>query len=165
MQLATLATLALAPTPLPLVAAAARLAFGCIVDRHPDLFDRLGEHGRKTFGFDPVDLPFAFVVRPAFGSIQVVRSLSDDTDASAAGTFVSLLALLEGRADGDALFFSREIEVAGDMEAVLALRNALDNCGLDLPADLAASLGPLGPLVRTACEALRSRVLDHATWN
>jgi len=37
-----------------------------------------------------------------------------------------MIELLEGRADGDALFFSRTLTVEGDMEAVVALRNAID---------------------------------------
>ncbi|PSC04199.1 hypothetical protein SLNSH_15190 [Alsobacter soli] len=133
--------------------------------RHPELADRLGDHRAKTFGFDPVDLPFAFVIRPEAGAIEAVRRLPAALDAAASGPFFALLALLEGRVDGDALFFSREIEVSGDMEAILALRNALDDCGIDLPTELAASSGPLGPLMKAACERVRARVLERGAWN
>ena len=52
-QLPSLASLALAPAPLPLIAAAARFAFKGVMGRHPELADRLGDHRAKTFGFDP----------------------------------------------------------------------------------------------------------------
>jgi predicted lipid carrier protein YhbT len=34
--------------------------------------------------------------------------------------------LLEGKLDGDALFFSRDLVVDGDTEAVVMLRNIID---------------------------------------
>ena len=57
-----------------------------------------------------------------------------------------LIDLAEGRLDGDALFFSRDLAVEGDTEAVVALRNAVDDAEIDLTADLASMFGPLaGP--------------------
>ncbi|AGH97674.1 hypothetical protein A11S_851 [Micavibrio aeruginosavorus EPB] len=35
--------------------------------------------------------------------------------------------MIDGRYDGDALFFSRDIYIEGDTEAVVCLRNALDD--------------------------------------
>ncbi len=35
--------------------------------------------------------------------------------------------MIDGSLDGDALFFSRALRVTGDTEAVVALRNALDD--------------------------------------
>jgi hypothetical protein len=64
-------------------------------------------------------------------------------DAMVKGPLVLLLALLEGRVDGDAEFFARELDVSGDMEAIVALRNALDDSSIDLPSDLAPIAGPL----------------------
>lgn len=77
------------------------------------------------------------------------------------GELVLLLALLEGRIDGDAVFFSRDLAVSGDMEAMLALRNALDDCEINLPSDLADMAGPLAPLVRRAGEQIRERALGR----
>ncbi len=166
MQLPALLSLALAPAPTPLVEAAARFALASVMKRHPELRDRLGDHAGKTFGFAPADLPFAFLVSAEGPSIEVVRSLRGyQADAVAKGPILSLLALLEGRVDGDALFFSREITVSGDMEAMLALRNAIDDCSLDLPTDLAAAAGPFGPLLKAVCERVRHRVLERAAWN
>ena len=72
---------------------------------------------------------------------------------------LTLLALLEGRIDGDAVFFSRSLSVTGDMEAMLALRNALDDCSFDLPRDLAAMAGPLALPFRRIAEVIRHRAL------
>jgi predicted lipid carrier protein YhbT len=41
------------------------------------------------------------------------------------------------------LFFSGDIAIEGDIEAILALRNALDDAELDLLQEGAAMLGPL----------------------
>lgn len=50
---------------------------------------------------------------------------------------------------------------------MLALRNALDGCEIDLPRDLGASAGPLSPLVGRTAAAIRRRALagEKATWN
>lgn len=59
---------------------------------------------------------------------------------------LGLIGLIDGSYDGDALFFSRDLVVEGDVEAVLALRNAIDDAGVDLVTDTAAMLGPLAPM-------------------
>ena len=73
----------------------------------------------------------------------------------------------KAKLDADALFFSRDITVTGDMEAMLALRNALDDCNVDLRADLGASTGPFGPAVRSVAEFIRRQALKGETpsWN
>ena len=51
--------------------------------------------------------------------------------------------------------------------AQVTLRNALDDCSVDLPRDLGASAGPLGPLVARAAAFVRDRALSHggAAWS
>ena len=56
------------------------------------------------------------------------------------------------RVDGDALMFSRDLVIEGDVEAVLALRNAIDDAQLDLVTELSAVFGPLGAPARRALE-------------
>lgn len=150
----------LAPLPLPAVEAPARWAMRAVLDRHPGLLDRLGAHGDKRFAFLPDDLPYSFVIVPAARTLSMKRrGLARRSDVQISGPFFLLLALLEGRIDGDAVFFSRQLTVAGDTEAILALRNAIDDSTLDLPTDLAAHTGPLAPLVRHGAAAIRRRVL------
>ncbi|MBC8719853.1 SCP2 sterol-binding domain-containing protein [Ochrobactrum sp. Marseille-Q0166] len=169
----------------PVVAASVRLVppflltslvsrvFLQVICAHPGLFERMGDYVDKRFGFSPLDLPFMFVVEPARSAITVMRKdAAVETDAAIDGPLIMLLALLEGKLDGDALFFSRDITVTGDMEAMLALRNALDDCNVDLPADLSKAAGPFAPIIKNIGVYVRDKMLntkgsDHGegTWN
>ena len=119
-----------------------------IQKRHPQIFDRLGAHAAKRFGLDPTDLPFVFVLAPARVNPKVValRSMPQQIDVRVTGTIAALIGLVDGSCDGDALFFSRDIQVEGDMEAAVALRNAIDEAGIDIIAESIAWLGPLSPI-------------------
>lgn len=120
--------------------------------RNPALFERLSDLETPVFLIDPVDLPLAFILnadtkKPAL----TVRRDGKDSGAVAIirGPVLKLLELLEGRTDGDALFFSRDLVIEGDTEAVVALRNAVDDTEIDLLNDLVGALGPLsGPIRR-----------------
>lgn len=134
-----------------------------IAQRHPDLFDRLGPHSSKAIGIAPTDVPVVFVLMPDREAPRVeVRPerAASACDALIVGPIFALVDLAEARLDGDALFFSRDIRIEGDVEAVLALRNALDGEGLDLVSEAAAPFGVLaaGPeLVGRRClDLLRS---------
>ncbi len=154
--------------PLCIIQRTVALVFSQVMRSHPALLDRLGDHAAKRYGFLPCDLPLSFVVQPSRPAITVLRrSVPVTTDAAIEGPLTLLLALLEGRYDADALFFSRDLTVTGDMEAMLALRNALDDCDIDLPADLGAMSGPFGPLVSRAAGYVRGRALSQepSTWS
>jgi predicted lipid carrier protein YhbT len=117
--------------------------------RHGALFDRLGKYGGRRYLIDPTDLPFSFLLMPRAGDPQawaIGPSEEPDVDVTIRGSLSTLIALLEGRVDGDALFFSRDLAVEGDTEALLALRNAVDGEGIDLLRDFAMCLGPLAPV-------------------
>jgi predicted lipid carrier protein YhbT len=117
--------------------------------RHPDIFDRLGPYADKRFGLVPTDLPFAFVLEPSRTNPKVtaVRALPRRIDVKIIGPLAALIALADGSCDGDALFFSRDIQIEGDIEAVVALRNAIDDARIDVIAESVAWLGPLSPIV------------------
>lgn len=154
--------------PLPVVRQVAAAMLAQIVRRHAGLFTRLGEHRGKRYAFLPSDLPWTFVVAPSRPAVVVARKGEQpEADAAVEGPFFMLLALLEGRQDADALFFSRDLAVTGDMEAMLALRNALDDSGIDLPSDLGAMAGPLAPLVSRIAGDVRSRILSEGetSWS
>jgi predicted lipid carrier protein YhbT len=115
-------------------------------ERHPEVFARMGQYASKSFAIDPTDLPFIFLLKPRAErpTLTVMRSHEDvEADARIAGPVAALLGLMHGAYDGDALFFSRDLVVEGDVDAVVALRNALDNAEIDLLAEAAAMLGPL----------------------
>lgn len=160
--------LAIDAVPVAVVQRVVEAVFRQAMRQHPGLFDRLGAEADKRFGFTPTDLDLSFVVHPAGRSIAVHRKASvPAADATATGPLLTLLALLEGRIDGDAVFFARGLGVAGDMEAMLALRNALDDSAIDLPSELGALAGPFSPLVAGAARHIRARALEgrDATWN
>lgn len=153
--------------PVWLMERVARGLFSSVLKTHPDLFERLGDYCGTRYGFSPTDLPLHFIVVPATRTLAVSRGAPPLADARIEGPLVLLLGLLEGRCDADALFFSRDLAVTGDMEAMLALRNALDDSAIDLPDELGALAGPLSPLVIGAARFIRSRALEgkDATWN
>lgn len=138
--------LGLRPLPLAPLALAIDLVVRSVARRHDGMFGRLGAHSDKRFLIDPTDLPFVFVITPHIGnpSAAVARSAEGlDVDARIAGPIAALVGLVHGAYDGDALFFSRDLVVEGDVEAVLALRNALDDAEIDLVEEAAQALGPL----------------------
>lgn len=132
--------------PLPLLdRVIGRLVEGA-ADRHPSLFARLGEHASTNFLIDPVDLPFVIRLHPARSGRRVALARRDKTgvcDARIAGPLAALIGLVHGAYDGDALFFSRDLTIEGNTEAVLALRNAIDDAEIDLSEELLAMLGIL----------------------
>lgn len=133
----------------PLSFAAQRVA-DQIARRCPDLFDRLGPYAGRRYLIDPTDLPVVIVVKPDRRRTEVAvmpRGRAAACEARLVGRFAAFLAMLHGTCDGDALFFSGDIAIEGDTEAILALRNALDNAEIDLVGALLASLGPLGSLI------------------
>jgi predicted lipid carrier protein YhbT len=155
-----------APSAIPALPAAARLGLWpvptavieivlnrivqSIALRHPEIVARLGTHVGKRFMLTPTDLPFFIVltIAPRAPAVLVTRSRNEiRVDATIVGSFAALLGLVHGRYDGDALFFSGDLMIEGDVEAVLALRNAIDNAEIDLLQEGAAALGPLAPIV------------------
>lgn len=154
--------------PLTVIERASRLMLDRLAAAHADLFERLGEHRTKRFSFVPTDLPLAFLVEPSKASISVYRKpMAIDADAVTEAPLFLLLALMEGRCDADALFFSRHLSVTGDMEAMLAMRNALDDSDIDLQRDLALLAGPLAPLASRVIGEIRNRALreEPTSWN
>ncbi|HXV31645.1 MAG TPA: SCP2 sterol-binding domain-containing protein [Sinorhizobium sp.] len=154
--------------PIRFIEKAVKFMFSTLLKQHPALFERLGEHQGKRYAFRPTDLPLVFVVEPARPAISLMRKPAHPAaDAIVEGPLFLLLALLEGRSDADALFFSRDLTVIGDMEAMLALRNALDGSEIDLPRDLGKAAGPFAPLVSRTAAAIRRRALagENAAWS
>ena len=150
------------PVPLRLIQRVANAALARVMSSHPQLFDRLGDHARRSFAFVPTDLPFLFVVSPSSRSVAILRrSRPPRSEVSISGPIVTLLALAEGRLDGDAEFFARDLAIDGDMEAILALRNAMDDCRIDLPTDLAPTTGPLRGPVASGLRLLRSALMEQ----
>lgn len=131
----------------PAVGRVARSFASGLWSRHRRNFDRLSDFEGARFLIDPVDLPLAFLLELASEGPEVL-TVSDGerpkgVTATVRGPLRALLDLAAGRVDGDALFFNRDLSIEGDTEAVVALRNAMDDADLDLLEELAQSFGPL----------------------
>ncbi len=132
---------------------AARLA----ARRHPALFERLAAIPDPTFALVADELPICVILRTDTRRPRMRAVAKDDLDparvaATVRGPLRLLAALADGRQDGDALFFSRQIAIEGGTEAAVALRNALDNADL---AGLAELILPPGPAAAVVSRFLR----------
>lgn len=144
--------------PLPLVQVGLRLIAQRLARTRPDLFARMGAHARKRFLIDPVDLPLVALMIPDTSAPQLTAHVRDEApahDAAISGTFFNLLDMIDGTLDGDALFFNRDLNVTGDIEAVVAMRNALDDFDGDLVREILRVFGPFAGFGATAIGALR----------
>jgi predicted lipid carrier protein YhbT len=161
-----LLALALRPLPLAPLQPVLALLMRRIGERYPGLNERLGPHAAKRFGIQPVDLPFAFIVEPdpTRPAATAVRCLPHGLDARIIGPLSALIGMAEGTLDGDALFFSRTLVVEGDVEAVLALRNAIDDARIDLVGTLLGGLLPFASALRRSDRAEGNR-MGSASWN
>jgi O2-independent ubiquinone biosynthesis accessory factor UbiT len=137
---------------LPLEIVVRRLLANAMAAR-PGFASRLGEHVGRSFAIDPVDCPFVFLIQPEKERIRlkvVRRENAAGTDARIAAPLLVLLGMIDGSYDGDALFFSRDLSIEGDTEAVLALRNALENADLDPSTVLGLPEGLKAPVNRAS---------------
>ncbi|MCF8476379.1 MAG: SCP2 sterol-binding domain-containing protein [Pseudolabrys sp.] len=135
-----------------------RIASHVARDR-PELFARLGGHAHKRFLVDPIDLPFVLILSPDNNkpTLRAYRRHEKPAyDAGIAGKFFNLLDMIDGSQDGDALFFSRDLRVTGDTEAVVALRNALDDFEGSALDSVVGSFGPLAKPAALVVSGMRS---------
>ncbi len=150
-----------APLPLSLVNRTFGRMMAAVSAKRPELFERLTGHYHKKILIDPTNLPFVIELSPdplrprlrahRRGAIRVA-------DARISGSFLTLLGLIDGRLDGDALFFSRDIKVEGDTEAVVSLRNALDDIEGTIAQDVASFFGPPGRAALSLTRRIGNRV-------
>lgn len=131
-----------------------------IWSRHRHSFDRMSDYDGARVMIDPIDLPLVFVLElaPEGPNVSIVSTDDDEGEVSATirGQLKSLLDLAEGRVDGDTLFFNRDLSIEGDTEAVVALRNAVDDAELDLLEEFSKSFGPLARPAYVVAERMAS---------
>lgn len=121
-----------------------------IAARHPEMFARIAPYQKADFLVVPNELPFALHLRPdpdAPLMRAVPKAPEPHSDARIAGPFFLLLNLVDGESDGDAAFFSRDLDVSGNTEAVVSLRNALDDVDGSIAQETADLFGPPGRAV------------------
>lgn len=119
--------------------------------RHKAVFARVTE--RETFALliAPTDLDMMFYLKidPDQPELRPVSHPSEEPVAARiSGPLPALLELLQGKSDGDALFFSRTLRIEGRTDLVVALRNALDGEEIDLRTAVSSSFGAASPAAR-----------------
>ncbi|MBB4304839.1 putative lipid carrier protein YhbT [Rhodobium orientis] len=148
----------LAPLPLPIVQPVLARIVTHVAKTRPEVFERLGACARRRYLIDPTNLPFVMVLvpDPVRPSLTAYRRGADIAhDCSIAGTFLTLLDMIDGRLDGDALFFSRDLKLNGDTEAIVTLRNAMDDLEGSIVENVVGALGPASAPAMQALQKLR----------
>ena len=139
--------LAVRTTPLPFLNFALSRIMKKITYKRPLIFKRLQGHHQKIFVISISNLGLHLLLQPtpSFPRLSAHREIESTAyDAKISGSLLTLLGMVDGQYDGDALFFSRDLQISGDTEAVVCLRNALDDMDGSIIEDAAACFGPLG---------------------
>ncbi|WP_417689438.1 ubiquinone anaerobic biosynthesis accessory factor UbiT [Roseibium sp.] len=144
----------------------ARLIDG-VLKRRPSLVTRLGATASVPIAVVPDDLPHAFLLTLSDPAPDVRIVEKDDiaeAKATIRGPLLTLLGLLDGTYDGDAVFFSRSLRIEGRTDHVLALRNTLEEADLT-PAEFVGLSGKPAELANSFAGAALStaRRLTGAT--
>jgi predicted lipid carrier protein YhbT len=143
---------AAAPIPLPVINLALARLVRFIQSRRPHIFERLEGHHHKWFLIEVTNLPFVICLQPHPRHPRLKscrRRRIPSAESRISGSFLTLLKLIDGHDDGDSLFFSRDLHISGDTEAVVCLRNALDDMDGSIADDIAAFFGRPGQRIIT----------------
>lgn len=157
-----LAVVLLNLTPSAALEQATSLVLKRMKGRFPKLFRNLEALPPARVLLVPTDTPHQFLLEigQAPVAFSVVQGEDFPSDARVAGRLEVMVDMLEGRADGDMLFFSRDIKVTGDTEVIVALRNTLDREEINIFEEITGLCGPFAQPVRTAL-TLADRVLGR----
>ncbi len=150
--------------PAPILARLVTLLTRAMRRRHPGLVAAFGRLDPAVMHVAPTDLPHRFVI--SFGGgrldVRVLRAANPPpADATIRGSLMALTDLLEGRSDGDSMFFSRDIEITGSTAVAVAVRNTLDREEIVLREEIAALFGPFGHPARRLARRFESAI-GHA---
>jgi len=156
--LQNLPRVALSPIPLLVIQPILKHISGFIIKKHPDIFSRLGVHTNSVFVINPSNTPFVLRLVPDSKGISLTahrRNEGIEYDAKITGTFLTLLKMIDGGLDGDALFFTRDLKLEGNTEAIVCLRNAMDDLEGSVVDDIVDACGPFSRPLNRALEILR----------
>ncbi len=123
---------------------------------HPKLLDNLARLAPATVHIVPADLPYRFAMElgAAHFALKIVPLDAGGADAEVRASVATLIELLEGRIDGDTLFFRRDLTISGDTAAIVGLRNVLDREEIRVADELSSLFGPLQRPARVVGRAL-----------
>jgi predicted lipid carrier protein YhbT len=155
-RMKNLPQIVLRPVPVGLFQPVLRRLIENVIRNHPDIFDRLESSHHKSILINPTNFPFVFLLRPNPQDpfLRAYRRRNaPEYDARISGSFLTLLRMVDGQLDGDALFFTRDLSIEGDTEIIVSLRNALDDMEGSIADDIAKFFGRAG---HVALNALRN---------
>jgi predicted lipid carrier protein YhbT len=116
---------------------------------------RLDEFAGRRIGVEVTDLGLRWVVAIGERRVEVLEPAAD-AEATVRGTATDLLLLSSRLEDADTLFFHRRLQLTGDVELGLALRNLLDQLSWEsLPLALRIALDRGARFARLARAAYR----------
>lgn len=106
-----------------------------IYQNHPQMAKRLCPIIGKSFLINITNMPFnVFLLIKENGINVKALSKLEEIDAALyiSSDIKSLIEIFEGDCDGDALFFSRKLQIKGNSQALVTLRNAIDSEEINL---------------------------------
>lgn len=142
--------------PGPVLARLLEALLGKMAQRRPKLFANLARLSPAVLLIAPSDVPHAFLLHVGIETpfISLAEADHEEPKAVIRASLDRLIDMLEGRSDGDTLFFARDITLTGDTEAIVALRNTLDREEIVLMDDVTALAGPFAGPARRVLEGL-----------
>jgi predicted lipid carrier protein YhbT len=109
----------------------------------------------RTLGVEVTDLGLRWVVRVGERRLERV-DVAGEAEATVRGTATDLLLLAARLEDADTLFFHRRLQLTGDVELGLAIRNLLDQLPWEtIPLGLRVALNRGARFARAARDAHR----------
>ncbi|MDX1693977.1 MAG: SCP2 sterol-binding domain-containing protein [Ketobacteraceae bacterium] len=132
-----------------------------IYQRHPDAAERLESISGTRFLVSMTNLPFRCLITIYSQRIRVDCNLRypPSADVTISGSYQALAGIFEGDADADSLFFSRDIQIQGNIEALVTLRNALDNEDISIVSELTPQFGRYAGVAHEALQLVNQKLL------
>jgi predicted lipid carrier protein YhbT len=116
----------------------------------------LDDMAGRTLGVEVTDLGLRWVVRVGNRRLERVE-VEGEAEATVRGTATDLLLLAARLEDADTLFFHRRLQLTGDVELGLAIRNLLDQLPWEaIPLGLRVALNRGARFARAARDAHQS---------
>lgn len=119
---------------------------------------KLDEFDGRRLGVEVTDLGLRWVVAIGGRRVEVLEPAAE-AEATVRGSATDLLLLASRLEDADTLFFHRRLQLTGDVELGLAMRNLLDQLPWEsIPLALRIALNRGARLARAARSAYRGTV-------
>lgn len=119
----------------------------------------LDELAGRRLGIEVTDLGLHWVIKVGQRRLMVL-SPPAEAEATVRGELTDLMLLVSRQEDADTLFFHRRLQLTGDVELGLLVRNMLDQLPWEsLPAPLRTALEGGARLARSAREARDARTV------